>query len=219
MDKELKQVKEYYSEQYFNNEISTRIRDRVHVAINDSKVNRGKFTRIDVRNINRRIILSGVAVILLFGLFVGSAFVSPTMAEVASKIPYLNRIFQLKPIHESIREALNEKGYHVQGIGGPINGKKVIYIDIVGSEKYFNNVKKDIEKVAYSQLDARGYDAYKISVTRYVERKHEPHKMTEREVLANQVLRDSVEKLKEQNYNILQYGYGYSSPKSKKIEF
>lgn len=106
--------------------------------------------------------LSGAAV-LLFGLFIGSAFLSPTMAEVASKILYLNRIFETKPIVEVLSEKLRGE-YEIDGIGMQLIPKKTISVAIVGSDEYYESVKDEVEEIIEDTLASKNYDAFKIDV-------------------------------------------------------
>lgn len=110
------------------------------------------------------------AAVLLFALFIGSAFVSPAMAKMASKIPYLGQFFESKDIVMVMHDELIEKGYKVGSVGVSYQGKKEVLIVIEGSDVYFNKVKDDVESIAASMLKMRDYDAYTVAVTKYEER-------------------------------------------------
>jgi len=110
------------------------------------------------------------AAVLLFGLLIGSALVSPAMANVVSKIPYLGSIFESKDdVVVGMSEELREKGYPINGLGGSFP-EKVIRIWIEGDKDYFNRVKTEVEEVAMEFLESRNYDAYTVKVSRYEER-------------------------------------------------
>ncbi|MBM6618255.1 DUF4179 domain-containing protein [Bacillus suaedaesalsae] len=209
MDNELKKAKKSYSEDYYHSDITTRIKKEVHQRIANENFNQKNHKRMKV------IYCAGAAAVA-FGLLFGSIFVSPTMAEVAAKIPYLNQILHLKPLNEVIWDELSDKGYQVDGIGIGINGKKEIDIHVKDVNEA---IQKDVEKIVYSQLKARGYDAYTVIVTEPVQYDHKPREMTEKEKLIEQNIQTAVTKLKENNYNILTYGYGYSSPTDKTVNF
>jgi len=113
------------------------------------------------------------AAVLLFALFLGSAFVSPAMAKVASKLPYLGQFFESKDIVMVMNEEFVEKGYEGVRVGVSYQGKKEVSIVIEGSSSYFNKVKDDVESTASSLLKSRDYDAYAVEVTKYEERKDE----------------------------------------------
>ncbi|MGE8022566.1 DUF4030 domain-containing protein [Peribacillus frigoritolerans] len=133
------------------------------------------LTRIKKVSLIRKLAYSSIALIILFGLFISSAFVSPAMAKVASKIPYLGQIFENKNnIVLLISEELRAKGYKKTGVGVSFP-KKEIEIAIQGSEKYFNDVKSDVDDITKDILKSKGYDAYTVKVSRYTERVDVPH--------------------------------------------
>lgn len=111
------------------------------------------------------------AAVLIIGLLVGSALVSPAMANVVAKIPYLGSIFEFKgDIVIEISEELRGKGYKVNGLGVSYP-EKVIRIGIEGDQDYYKNVKPEVEKVALDLLKSREYNAYSVKVNRYKEPK------------------------------------------------
>jgi hypothetical protein len=118
---------------------------------------------------NRLIYLTSAAV-LLFALFIGSAFVSPAMAKMAAKIPFIGQYFESENIGYVIHEELRGKGYSISGVGASYQGKKEIIIDIQGDDQYFEKVKSEVESVAAEILNARGYDAYSVKVNKFQER-------------------------------------------------
>ncbi|MFS0667729.1 DUF4179 domain-containing protein [Peribacillus frigoritolerans] len=83
-------------------------------------------TRIRKVSLIRKLAYSGIALIILLGLFISSAFVSPAMAKVASKIPYLGQIFENKNnIVLLISEELRAKGYKKTGVGVSFPKKEI----------------------------------------------------------------------------------------------
>ncbi|MBM7584625.1 hypothetical protein JOC86_001162 [Bacillus pakistanensis] len=131
-------------------------------------IKRGKKNQ---RSIGKKVIYFSSAAVLLFGLFISSAFVSPTMAKVVAKIPYLGQIFESKDIIPVIHEKLRKKGYNVSGVGISYNGKKEIEIWIDGSNTYFDTIKGDVEKITKDILQSKDYDAYTVKVSKHKERK------------------------------------------------
>ncbi|MBM7693719.1 hypothetical protein JOC77_003163 [Peribacillus deserti] len=162
------------------------------------------------------------AAVLLLCQFIGSAFVSPAMATVVSKIPYLGQILENKDdIISVIFEELREKGYKVNGSGVSYS-KKEIVIRIEGSEKYFDNVKGDVEKIAKDILHSRNYDAYTLKVNRNKERTDEviPEEEKKRNEFNKQyeIIYNAVtEELKKRDNNILSLGMVYR-PKTIEVE-
>jgi citrate lyase gamma subunit len=159
------------------------------------------------------------AAVLLFGLLIGSALVSPAMANVVSKIPYLGSIFESKEdVVMGISEELREKGYPVNGIGVSFP-EKVIRIGIAGDKDYFNRVKTEVEEVAMDFLQSRNYDAYTVKVSRY-EEPEVPQKDKEIQQISEdfQLIDSRVrEELGKRNIEVLQLGH-LARPESIQIE-
>lgn len=169
-------------------------------------------THANKGSVIRRLTYSGIALVILFGLFIGSAFISPAMAEVASKIPYLNKIFHSEPINRTIWGELEERGYKLAGLGG--NGNH-IFISIDGSEQYFQDVHEEVEKIASNILKTNDYDGYKIKVERQIDR---PVPSTpERDQAIGKALEKSYNHLIKLQFNVLSYGYQHLSPNSDKV--
>ncbi|MGQ3380759.1 DUF4030 domain-containing protein [Priestia endophytica] len=152
----------------------------------------------------KRVVYSGFTFLILIGLLISSAFVSPAMAQIVSKIPYLNSLFESKPLTDEITEALDKKGYKWDGVG-IVTQPKQVSVMIVGSDEYYNEVKSPVKKLIQDILDSRGYDAYKIQITQsipYEEPTPEEKKQSEK---FNKIYDVVLEVLKR---------YGYNSPGS-----
>ncbi|MDM5296369.1 DUF4030 domain-containing protein [Peribacillus simplex] len=121
-------------------------------------------TRIKKVSLIRKLAYSSIALIILFGLFISSAFVSPAMAEVVSKIPFLSSIINKKSISDILSEELKE--YNIDGSSITFTTKE-IYITVGGTEQYYKSVKDEIEGIVKDILQSQNYDAYKIKVDRY----------------------------------------------------
>ncbi|WP_102275316.1 DUF4030 domain-containing protein [Cytobacillus massiliigabonensis] len=156
---------------------------------------------------------SGIALLIVFGLFVGSAFISPAIAEVAAKIPYLNKIFHSEPLNQTIWRELEEKGYHISGIGG---NTRNMYITIDGSEQYFQDVREEVEEIAKNILKEKEYDGYKIEVEKQVDRVPDTS-ISERDQAISEALEESYNDLNELHFNVLSHGYSYTAPNSDKV--
>ncbi|WP_142305364.1 DUF4030 domain-containing protein [Neobacillus jeddahensis] len=163
-------------------------------------------------NVIRKLTYSGIALIILCGLFIGSAFISPVMAEVVSKIPYLSKIFHSEPINRTILRELKEKGYKIAGLGG--NGR-YIFISIDGSEQYFQDVHEEVKEIAANLLKANDYDGYKIKVERQIDR---PVPATsDRDQAISEAVEISYDNLIKLQFNVLSSGYQHLSPNSDKV--
>ncbi|WHX61261.1 DUF4030 domain-containing protein [Peribacillus frigoritolerans] len=157
-------------------------------------------TRIKKVSLIRKLTYSGIALSILLGLFIGSAFISPAMAEVMSKIPYLNKVLHTKDIFISIQERLENEGYKTR-IG--TNGDNKIEIRVDGSEQYFQDVRKDVEETALEVLRSREYDGYTIKVIKNKvmdEEKPSPEIIKQYEE-ASKVQRALDQELKKHNYH------------------
>ncbi|MEW5552643.1 DUF4030 domain-containing protein [Peribacillus frigoritolerans] len=123
-------------------------------------------TRIKRVSLIRKLTYSGIALIILLGLFISSTFVSPAMAEVVSKIPFLNSFINEKSLDTIINEELSKKGYKFSGpnINYP---NKTITITLEGSNQYYKSVKGEIQNNVKNVLQSNNYDAYIVKIERY----------------------------------------------------
>lgn len=187
--------------------------DKLDQAI-EHGLKRGKKSQ---RGLSKKVLYTCSAVVFLFSLLIGSAFVSPAMAKIVSKIPYLGQIFESEDdIVKVISEELRAKGYNTSGAGVSFPEKE-IYIGIKGSEKYFDTVKGDVETIVKDILHSRNYDAYTLKVSRYKERKVEIE-IDEKEMKEFYIISTAITKeLKKQNYNVLSFGMEHN-PKIIKLE-
>ena len=104
------------------------------------------------------------AAILIVGLLVGSIFISPAMAEVASKIPFLRAMFDLKPIHEEVRKELDKEGFNVGQVSVRYVPDPSITIPLTGESKDNKQVQLQAEEVVKDILRFRNYDNYEVNV-------------------------------------------------------
>ncbi|MBS4219967.1 DUF4030 domain-containing protein [Bacillus sp. FJAT-49711] len=192
-------------------QLKNRIMTDISILDLDKK---NKITHFKTGNAFGKLAYSSIAAIVLFGLFIGSAFISPAMAEVVSKIPYLNKILHSEPVNRTIWKDLEERGYHITGIGGNAGH---ISISIDGSEQYFQDVRDEVKEIATNILKEKDYDAYKIEVERQIDRVPDTQ-LSEREELTSKALEESYNKLIELNFNVLSYGYSHIAPNSEEID-
>lgn len=188
-------------------EIPKELTNRVILGVENAKKDNKRHKQLKPESksdrkrwsLRKRIMFISSVAVLLFGLFISSAFVSPAMAKVISNIPYLGLIFQSEPINNLIFDELEEKGYKISGTGISYKPKKELEVRVEGSYDYFNEVKDDIEKTVKGILKSKGYDAYSVKVSKeqaqndYVLNEEE---MKEKTILDNQVTK----KLKQLDY-------------------
>ncbi|EDL65641.1 DUF4030 domain-containing protein [Bacillus sp. SG-1] len=171
----------------------------------DSAIRRGKRKRWGFA---KKTAYSAGAAAALFCMFIGSAFVSPTMADMASKLPLLNQLFESKPVFQIIAEELREE-YEVDAMGMSYTPEKEFTVAVTGSEEYFLSKKGEIEERVEELLAARGYDAFTIKV--YQEEPHENTPEQEHQEHLNRTLLNTVhEGLKNYDFEILSVGGSYS---------
>ena len=160
----------------------------------------------------RNVIYCGIALIILSGAFVSSAFVSPAMAQVAAKIPYLGQLFKQEPVSDVLYKELEKKGYKIDSLGQTYDGgKKQIEISVTGSEKYFKSVKGDIHKIVKNRLEARQYDSYKVKITRYDPSQYE-YEPDPRQEKYDKIDQEIDNELKKHNYHVLSASLGGFDP-------
>ncbi|MEB4861240.1 DUF4030 domain-containing protein [Priestia megaterium] len=160
----------------------------------------------------RNVVYCGIALVILSGAFVSSAFVSPAMAQVAAKIPYLGELFKQEPVSDVLYKELEKKGYKIDSLGQTYyGGKKQIEISVTGSEKYFKSVKGDINKIANDMLEARHYDSYKVKITRYDPAQYQ-YKPDPRQEKYDKINEEIDKELKKHNYHVLSVNMGGFDP-------
>ncbi|MDH2363432.1 DUF4030 domain-containing protein [Priestia megaterium] len=156
----------------------------------------------------RNVVYCGVAIFILIGAFISSAFISPAMAQVVAEIPYLGQIFKKQPVSDEILNTLRRKGYKIDSLGQTYyGGRKQIEISIEGSDKYFKSVKGDITKTAKDILATRQYDTYTVKVKR-----HDPsadvYKPDPRKEKYDKINQQFTMELKKHNYDVLSVTIG-----------
>lgn len=147
-------------------------------------------------------------------LFIGSGFVSPTMAEVISKIPPLSTLFQQIELEgnlvDQITMKLKEEGYPVKQISEHSNGSKGgFYIFLEASDQEVKEMKEDIQKSVKEILNQKKYNGTYIE-NFYV--KVRKHKEPPAEWLAEQEKMDKEDtEIYEMVYPVLEkYDYKHS---------
>lgn len=201
MDKKLKETKKYYYSHYYNEETSQRIKKGVLDRIINKKTK---------NSFGKKAMYYTTAAIMVIGLFIGSGFVSPTMANVLAQIPILNSLFEKDTsLNSLIVEDLQSLDYNVGGTFLDIR-EKTIGIGIKGSESYYNEVKDEVEAEIKEILHARGLDAYKVVVSQDIDKEYkdplseEQRKEVDKYIQQSKDLEHAIlSELKKQDYEIL----------------
>lgn len=152
MDKELKELKDYYQEQY-DYDSTERIKNQVF----------SKISQKDTKpSIGRRVVYITSSAALFIGLLFGSAFIFPPIANVLAQIPILNIFFD-KNIHEIIDDSLEKKGYNASVSFLHVKEKTVDLV-VTGSEDYYFQVKDEVKEETDDLLHTYGLEEYKVKV-------------------------------------------------------
>lgn len=114
------------------------------------------------RNFKKKISLWSSAAVIFVGLFIGSTFVSPTMASIASKIPLFHNVFNRGPIAGALMEHLTKQGFAVKGLSQSKNN-----ISISIDSKQYSEQKKEVEQSAERYIQEQGYSNIEIKVEKY----------------------------------------------------
>lgn len=117
--------------------------------------------------IRKRMAILSLSAAAALGLFISTAFVSPAVAQVASRIPYLNLIFEkkieVKTLENEINQAIMEKDF--KNIALHVNRKeKYIEAMVFNTEEYYHEMKTPIKDMISSILKARNEENYDIRV-------------------------------------------------------
>lgn len=113
-------------------------------------------------NLKKKFLLWFSAAVIFIGLFIGSTFVSPAMATIASKIPLFNKVFKRGPIGDTLLEYLIEQGFEIKGQSQSRNK-----ISIAIDPKQYSNQKKEVKQTAEQYLQQQGYDNIEIKIEKY----------------------------------------------------
>jgi hypothetical protein len=117
--------------------------------------------------IRKRMAIFSLSAAAALGLFISTASVSPAVAQVASRIPYLNLIFEkkieAKTLENEINQAIVEKDF--KNIALHVNRKeKYIEAMVFNTEEYYNEMKTPIKDMIRAILKARNEEDYDIRV-------------------------------------------------------
>lgn len=105
------------------------------------------------------------AIAASFLLFVGSGFVSPTMAKMVAKIPPLSSIFDNheQNLTEELTQALKKEGYPVKQVNQHVGGKKEgILVSLIASEKQVKEMEAGVKKIGLSIVQSEEFKGTRI---------------------------------------------------------
>lgn len=155
MREELNEVKRHYEDQYYDEEITERLKRNVIHQMKNTPAN---------KTFKKKLIYVGSAAAILLLLF-SSAFISPAMAQIMVKIPFLQSIFISNSIDGLIMEELISEGYSVLKVqtNSEVDHKEII-VTLLGGQTYYADVKTEVESIAKSSLKELESDSYKVKL-------------------------------------------------------
>lgn len=115
------------------------------------------------------------AVAASFMLFVGSGFVSPTIAKMVAKIPPLSSIFDShhQNLTERLTKALKKEGYPVKQVNQHVGGKKEgILVTLNASENQVKDMEAGVKKIGLSIVQSEEFKGTRIEDYYIKVRKH-----------------------------------------------
>jgi hypothetical protein len=119
--------------------------------------------------LKNRFVTIPVAVAAACCLFIGAAFISPSVANIAAAFPYLNLVFEekidAKPLISDINKAIREQDFQLQDIVVSVdNTTREVTVMVLGSEEYFNEVRAPIKSLIEDLLKAKNHESFKVNM-------------------------------------------------------
>lgn len=187
------------------------IMERMYMGIQQAKQEEGEPSpNHRAKSRKKKIIATLASLAAVGGLFFASAFVSPAMAEVASKIPFLKDLFindielaDSKPVVATLREEAMNLGITVQGMGmgWELAGDDPDALVIILDDKDYNKTTKTkVENLVKDVLDKKGYYAKALQVIPQSEDFYKT--MMRINVLMNQQAKEIQEILKNKGFGV-----------------
>jgi hypothetical protein len=131
-----------------------------------------QFTHHHARKANRKfshkVVYFSIVIAAAFCLFIGAAFVSPSVARIAAAIPYLHLVFDKKieanPLISEINDALYENNYSFSNIVVSVNHKKQeVTVAVLDTEEYFNDVKEPLQSLV-EEVTKRNHEHFTVKM-------------------------------------------------------
>jgi hypothetical protein len=138
------------------------IPDELHqrvVAGVDQAIKNKKSAKGTKWSLKKKSLTIAAAALVALALLVGSPFVSPAMANIAQKIPFLNAIYH-KDISSRIAEALDAKHIPYDSIAIRYGQDKTIIVGIKDSTH--SGLRREATDVVNRVMKENGYDSFAI---------------------------------------------------------
>jgi hypothetical protein len=121
------------------------------------------------KKVSHKVVYLSVVIAATFSLFIGAAFVSPSVARIAAAIPYLHLVFdkkiEAKPLMSEITEALFENGnYSPSNIVVSVDHKKQeVTVAVLDTKEYFEQVKEPLQSLV-EEVTKRNHEHFKVKI-------------------------------------------------------
>ncbi|MET1247763.1 DUF4030 domain-containing protein [Sporolactobacillus sp. STCC-11] len=141
------------------------IPDELHqrvVAGVEQAIHNGKSAKSRKWSLKKKTLTIAAAALVALALFVGSPFVSPVMANIAQKIPFLNAVYH-KDISSRIAEALDARHIPYDSIATRYGQGKTIIVGIKDSTH--SGLRREATIVINRVMKENGYDSFAIQTT------------------------------------------------------
>ncbi|MFQ3544553.1 hypothetical protein Q7A53_10720 [Halobacillus rhizosphaerae] len=195
-----KNTKQYYQDEYFDNETHERIKRKVKSSIHQHPKK------------SKRMPYFIAAAGLFLTLVMGSALLSPSVSKVMAEFPLIGYLFDSKdpaPLVSEMENYLKSEGYPIYYIDDNFQ-KKEYEIAVKGSDPYFLGMKDKIHEKALDFLEDKGLDAYSVKVVQDVKKEGSvPEKKSETLIKEEKAIKEDLEK---RGYSI---GLAFYIPRSK----
>ncbi|KAA0549517.1 hypothetical protein FZW96_06320 [Bacillus sp. BGMRC 2118] len=175
MDDKLKELKGFYEEKYCPDRFKEANIEKINqqISIMENVTPMKTMNRNPSKKRQFRLAYSFLAAVLALGVFIGSAAVSPVMADVLTKLPFFEKLFASHknglPIFpealDHIRYKIEKEGYSIGTMGYSPQSKSVEMSLVVSKEQYAE-AKEVAINITTQFLKENGLGKIKVSVMR-----------------------------------------------------
>ncbi|MFQ3546192.1 DUF4030 domain-containing protein [Halobacillus rhizosphaerae] len=155
-DKLLNESKDYYENNYVDEETSVRIQEQVLKRIRRKERMHKKKSKL---------MYFTYAAATVIVILIGTSFTSSTVSNALAQLPFLNSIYEENSDAGLVTDVKKElkPTYNIDRITIDYS-TKTMNIGVLGEQNYLNKVKDSIQQSVREILDRKGLDAYSINV-------------------------------------------------------
>jgi hypothetical protein len=169
LERQLKRVKEHFESQYYDDEMTDKLKNRV---IQEVRKKTKKFPKNNITYFSS-------AAIITIGILIGSTFFSPTMASVMSNVPYFDEIFssmqdsedqekRMQAFYDDVTKKVRDnltKGVIDTSLQTSYFNKTPTMALMVEDEKWKKEYEKKFEDIVSTMASRNQIGNYKTEVT------------------------------------------------------